>query len=186
MKKYLYLAFNKPYGILSQFTSEKMEETLANFNLPKDIYACGRLDKDSEGLLLLTNDGELIERLLNPKNDKIKTYWVQVEKIPSPKDLEKLAAGVMIGDYQTKPCKALLLDPQPIIPDRDPPIRTRLTVPTCWIEIILTEGKNRQVRRMTAAIGFPTLRLIRKKIGKLELGTLAPGDFSEVDKREIF
>lgn len=186
MKKYLYLAFNKPYGILSQFTSEKMDETLANFNLPKDVYACGRLDKDSEGLLLLTNDGVLIERLLNPNNDKVKTYWVQVEKIPSLKDLEKLAAGVMIGDYQTKPCKALILEPQPIVPDRNPPIRTRLTVPTCWIEIKLTEGKNRQVRRMTAAIGFPTLRLIRKKIGKLELGTLAPGEFFEVDKKEIF
>jgi 23S rRNA pseudouridine2457 synthase len=185
MKKHLYLAFNKPYGILSQFTSEKMEETLSNFNLPKDIYACGRLDKDSEGLLLLTNDGELIDRLLNPKNDKVKTYWVQVEKIPSLEDLKKLAGGVKISDYQTKPCKAKILDPQPLIPDRVPPVRTRLTVPTCWIEIELTEGKNRQVRRMTAAIGFPTLRLIRKKIGKLELADLAPGEFREINKSEI-
>ena len=185
MKKHLYLAFNKPYGILSQFTSEKMEETLSNFNLPKDIYACGRLDKDSEGLLLLTNDGELIDRLLNPKNDKVKTYWVQVEKIPSLEDLKKLAAGVKISDYQTKPCKVKILDPQPILTDRNPPVRTRLTVPTCWIEIVLTEGKNRQVRRMTAAIGFPTLRLIRKKIGKLELADLAPGEFREIKKSEI-
>ena len=185
MKKYLYLAFNKPYGILSQFTSENMAETLSQFNLPKDVYACGRLDKDSEGLLLLTNDGELIERLLNPKNDKVKTYWVQVEKIPTLKDLENLAAGVMIGDYQTKPCEVHILKPQPLVPERKPPIRTRLTVPTCWLEIKLTEGKNRQVRRMTASIGFPTLRLLRVKIGNLELTDLVPGAFREIDKSEI-
>ena len=185
MKKLLYLAFNKPYGILSQFTSDKMEETLANFDLPKEVYACGRLDKDSEGLLLLTNDAELIDRLLNPKNEKIKTYWVQVEKIPTTLDMNKLSAGVLIGDYQTKPCRARILDPQPEIEERIPPIRTRLSVPTCWIEIELTEGKNRQVRRMTAAVGFPTLRLIRKKIGKLELGNLLPGEFIEIEKKEI-
>jgi 23S rRNA pseudouridine2457 synthase len=185
MKKYLYLAFNKPYGILSQFTSQQMEETLSNFKLPKEIYACGRLDKDSEGLLLLTNDGTLIDRLLNPKNDKVKTYWVQVEKIPTTEDLKKLAAGIKILDYQTKPCLVHILDPQPLIPDRNPPVRTRLSIPTCWIEIELTEGKNRQVRRMTAAVGFPTLRLIRKKIGKLELGNLSPGEFREINKAEI-
>lgn len=185
MKKLLYLAFNKPYGILSQFTSNKMEETLANFNLPKKVYACGRLDKDSEGLLLLTNDAELIDRLLNPKNEKIKTYWVQVEKIPTALDMNKLSAGVLIGDYQTKPCKARILLPQPEIEERIPPIRTRLSVPTCWIEIELTEGKNRQVRKMTAAVGFPTLRLIRKKIGKLELGDLLPGEYIEIEKKEI-
>ena len=185
MKKHLYLAFNKPFGILSQFTSDNPEETLANFNLPKDVYACGRLDKDSEGLLLLTNDGALIDRLLNPKNDKVKTYWVQIEKIPSPADLKKLMDGVLIGGYQTKPCKAHLLDPPPIIAERTPPIRSRLTVPTCWIEIELTEGKNRQVRRMTAAIGFPTLRLIRKKIGKLELGNLLAGEYREINRSEI-
>lgn len=185
MKKHLYLAFNKPYGILSQFTSDNMEETLSKFNLPKDVYACGRLDKDSEGLLLLTNDGALIDRLLNPKNDKVKTYWVQIEKIPTETDLEKLAAGVLIGDYLTKKCVVKILNPQPVIPERDPPIRTRLTVPTCWIEIELTEGKNRQVRRMTAAIGYPTLRLIRKKIGKLELEGLSVGEFREIKKDEI-
>lgn len=185
MKKHLYLAFNKPFGILSQFTSENMEETLSNFDLPKEIYACGRLDKDSEGLLLLTNDGALIERLLNPKNDKEKTYWVQVEKIPTKEDLEILSQGVKIGDYQTRPCKVQIMDPQPLVPERNPPIRTRLTVPTCWIEIILTEGKNRQVRRMTAAIGYPTLRLIRKKIGQLELGDLASGSFREITKSDI-
>lgn len=163
-----------------------MEETLSNFNLPSGVYACGRLDKDSEGLLLLTDDGALIDRLLNPKNDKVKIYWVQVEKIPTPADLKKLEAGVLIGDYQTKPCRARLLSPQPDISERIPPIRTRQSIPTCWIEIELTEGKNRQVRRMTAAIGFPTLRLIRKKIGKLELGDLMPGEFREVEKSDIY
>lgn len=185
MKKHLYLAFNKPFGILSQFTSEKMEETLSNFNLPPDVYACGRLDKDSEGLLLLTNDKKLIDQLLNPKNEKAKIYWVQVENIPGEAALKQLAAGVKILDYQTRPCLVHVLDPAPDIPDRNPPVRTRKTIPTCWIEIELKEGKNRQVRRMTAAVGFPTLRLIRKKIGKLDLGTLAPGEFREVAKSEI-
>ncbi|MGZ3808973.1 MAG: pseudouridine synthase, partial [Bacteriovorax sp.] len=124
-------------------------------------------------------------RLLNPKNDKSKTYWVQVEKIPEISDLKKLEAGVMIGDYKTRPCRARLLDPQPVIPERDPPVRFRKSIPTCWIEIELTEGKNRQVRRMTAAIGFPTLRLIRKKIGKLELGDLSPGECREIHKTDI-
>ena len=193
MKQLLYLAFNKPYGILSQFTSENANanpdsnarDNLSYFNLPNDVYACGRLDKDSEGLLLLTNDGPLIEKLLNPKSEKEKTYWVQIEKIPSSFVLKKLESGVKIGDYLTKPCKVCLLDPQPIIPDRDPPIRIRLTIPTCWIEIRIIEGKNRQVRRMTAAIGHPTLRLIRKKIGKLELGDLEIGSFREISKSEI-
>lgn len=185
MKKQLYLAFHKPYGILSQFTSDNMNETLSVFHLPKDVYASGRLDKDSEGLLLLTNDGALIDRLLNPIHDKVKTYWVQVEKIPTQQDLDQLEKGVMIGDYKTKPCKARLLDPQPVIPERDPPVRFRKSIPTCWLEIELTEGKNRQVRRMTAAVGFPTLRLIRMKIGKLTLGDLAPGEFREIQKNDI-
>lgn len=185
MKNYLYLAFNKPYGILSQFTSDNPLETLGNFHLPKDVYACGRLDKDSEGLLFLTNDGELIERMLNPKNDKVKTYWVQVENCPNADDLKKLEKGVLIGDYLTKPCKARLLHPLPLIKDRHPPIRTRKTIPTSWIEIELTEGKNRQVRRMTAAIGFPTLRLIRVKIGKLQLDDLAVGEFRHISKEDI-
>lgn len=185
MKKHLYLAFNKPYGILSQFTSENMEETLSKFDLPKDVYACGRLDKDSEGLLLLTNDGGLITRLLDPKNDKIKTYWVQVENIPKEEAIKNLEAGVLIGNYKTKPCKARVLDPQPEIPERNPPVRFRKNIPTCWIEIELTEGKNRQVRRMTAAIGHPTLRLIRIKIGKLELANLSSGNYREINRSEI-
>lgn len=185
MKTLLYLAFYKPYGILSQFTSDNPAETLGNFKLPKDVYACGRLDKDSEGLLLLTNDGSLIDRLLNPKNEKEKTYWVQVEKIPNYDDLEKLRSGVFIGDYLTKPCKVKILDPQPDVSARVPPIRVRKSIPTCWLEIILTEGKNRQVRKMTAAIGFPTLRLIRKKIGKLTLDGLNEGEFREIKKQDI-
>jgi len=189
MKKLFYIAFNKPYGILSQFTSDNPDkntlETLAHFNLPKNVYACGRLDKDSEGLLLLTNDASLIDQMLNPKNEKTKTYWVQVENIPTPEDLVKLKHGVKIGDYLTKPANAKIIDPQPTIPERNPPIRTRVSIPTCWIEIELIEGKNRQIRRMSAAIGFPTLRLIRKKIGKLELGDLAPGEFREILKSQI-
>jgi 23S rRNA pseudouridine2457 synthase len=185
MKKLLYLAFYKPYGILSQFTSDNPKETLANFNLPRDVYACGRLDKDSEGLLLLTNDGALIERMLNPNNEKEKTYWVQVEKIPAVSDLTTLAAGVLIGDYKTKPCRVKILEPQPEVEERNPPIRERKTIPTCWLEIILTEGKNRQVRKMTAAVGFPTLRLIRKKIGKLTLDGLLEGEYREIKREEI-
>lgn len=185
MKKTTYLAFNKPYGILSQFTSDNVNETLTIFNLPKDVYACGRLDKDSEGLLLLTNDGALIDRLLNPVHDKIKTYWVQVENIPTAEALKKLESGVMIGDYKTRPCKVRILEPQPVIPERDPPVRKRLSIPTCWIEVQLTEGKNRQVRRMTAAVGFPTLRLIRTKIGKLSLENLRPGEYREIQKSDI-
>ena len=185
MKKHLYLAFNKPYGILSQFTSDNPDETLANFNLPKDVYAAGRLDKDSEGLLLLTNDGVLIDRLLNPINDKVKTYWVQVENTPTEDALKKLAAGVLIGDYKTKPCKVHVLNPQPEIPERNPPIRVRKTIPTYWLEIELTEGKNRQVRRMTASVGLPTLRLIRKKIGNLSLDNIGVGKFTEIRKEDI-
>lgn len=179
-----YYAFYKPFGILSQFTSDNPNETLSIFNLPKDIYAAGRLDKDSEGLLLLTNDGPFIAKLSDPKYNKEKTYWVQVEKIPSEDDLKKLMNGLKIDDYITKKCKAKIIN-EPNLPPRNPPIRERKTIPTCWIEIILTEGKNRQVRRMTAAIGFPTLRLIRVQIGKLQLGNLQPGEFREIKKEEI-
>jgi 23S rRNA pseudouridine2457 synthase len=185
MKNLLYLAFNKPYGFLSQFTSDNPNETLALFNLPKEVYACGRLDKDSEGLLLLTNDKALVDRLLNPINDKIKTYWVQVENIPTREALSKLQEGVVIEGYKTKPCRVNIIEPQPLIAERNPPVRQRKSIPTCWLEIELSEGKNRQVRKMTAAVGFPTLRLIRKKIGKLELGELLPGEFKEVQKKDI-
>ncbi len=179
-----YIVFHKPYGVLSQFTPEAGARTLAEFNLPKDVYAAGRLDKDSEGLLLLTNDGPFIEKLLDPKNEKEKTYWVQVERIPSTDKLQQLSCGVKIQDYTTLPCKVRLIE-DPSFPPRDPPIRVRKTVPDCWLEIIIREGKNRQVRRMTAAIEHPTLRLVRVQIGKLKLGTLAPGEWREVLKTDI-
>jgi 23S rRNA pseudouridine2457 synthase len=186
MKKFSYYAFYKPYGILSQFTSENPDETLSHFSLPKDIYAAGRLDKDSEGLLLLTDDGPFINKLANPINEKEKTYWVQVENIPDLDSLNKLSKGVTIGDYKTRPCKVRLLD-QAQIPfgERNPPVRFRKSIPTTWIEIILTEGKNRQVRRMTASIGHPTLRLVRVKIGKIELFDLNPGEFKKINKEDI-
>jgi len=179
-----YIIFNKPYGVLSQFTPEDGARSLAEFNLPKDVYAAGRLDKDSEGLLLLTNDGPLIERLLDPRNEKPKTYWVQVERIPSEEELNKLRAGVKIQDYQTLPCEIKLIE-EPNFPPRDPPIRVRKTVPDCWVEIVIKEGKNRQIRRMTAAINHPTLRLVRVKLGKLELNDLKPGEWREVSKTDI-
>ena len=185
MKNMLYLAFNKPYGILSQFTSDNPDNNLSKFNLPKDVYACGRLDKDSEGLLLLTNDGPLINILLSPKYDKVKTYWVQVERIPSAESLEKLSLGVRIEDYITKPCQIKMLTPPPTVSERNPPVRFRKSVPTCWLEIKISEGKNRQIRKMTASIGHPTLRLIRVKIGQLSLGDIAPGEFRKIKREDI-
>ncbi|MBC7714280.1 MAG: pseudouridine synthase [Rhizobacter sp.] len=182
----MYIAFFKPYGILSQFTSDNQEETLSNFNLPKDVYPSGRLDKDSEGLLILSDDGAFIDQLLNPKFDKEKIYWVQVEKIPTEESLDVLRrGGVVIQDYKTKPASVHILDPRPVMPERTPPIRSRLTVPTCWLEIKISEGKNRQVRRMTASINHPTLRLIRIQVGKYKLGELAPGQWVEIKKSDI-
>ena len=180
-----YIAFNKPFGCLSQFTGEEGDITLSQFDLPSEVYAAGRLDKDSEGLLLLTNDGPFIKKLSDPKSNKEKVYWVQVEKIPTQDDIEKLKQGVTIKGYKTKSCKAKILGELPDYPARVPPIRERQSIPTCWIEITLTEGKNRQVRRMTAAIGFPTLRLIRVKIGKIEVGELKVGEWKEVSKKDI-
>jgi 23S rRNA pseudouridine2457 synthase len=180
------IAFFKPYGILSQFTSDKMEETLSVFNLPKDVYPVGRLDKDSEGLLILSNDGSFIDTVLNPKFDKEKIYWVQVEKIPDEAALNILRAGsIVIQDYKTRPAKVHILDPQPIMPERNPPIRERKTIPTCWLEIIISEGKNRQVRRMTASINHPTLRLIRMQVGKYKLGNLGPGQWIEIKNSDV-
>jgi len=186
MTKPLYIAFFKPYGILSQFTSDKIEETLSVFNLPKDVYPVGRLDKDSEGLLILSNDGAFIDQVLNPKFDKEKIYWVQVENIPTETSLATLRnGGIEIQDYKTKPAFATILDPQPLMPERNPPIRTRLTIPTCWLEIKISEGKNRQVRRMTASINHPTLRLLRMQVGKYKLGELKPGQWIEIKKSDI-
>lgn len=169
-----YIAFYKPYGILSQFTGENPQETLSSFNLPSDIYAAGRLDKDSEGLLLLTDDGELIHSLANPKSRCPKIYWVQVDGSPTLECLKQMEKGLTIKNYRTLPCFAKKM-PEPDVPPRTPPIRVRQSIPTTWLEVTLFEGKNRQVRRMTAAIGHPTLRLIRAKISNIDLKGLKPG-----------
>lgn len=175
------LAFNKPYGVLSQFTPDgSANRTLAEFGFPKGVYPIGRLDADSEGLLLLSDEAGLNTRLLDPERGHARRYWAQVERVPTAESLAQLAAGVTIQDYRTRPCKVCLLDPQPDVPPRDPPIRVRNNVPDCWIELELSEGKNRQVRRMTAAIGHPTLRLLRVAIGDLEPGDLAPGSWREL------
>lgn len=184
MEKYKYIAFYKPYGVLTQFTGEQGDKTLADYNFPSNVYAAGRLDKDSEGLLILTNDGAFNQKLTHPKNHKEKTYLVQVENIPNQESLERLAKGVKIKDYQTRPCEVnLVLDPK--FEPRDPPIRERKNIPTTWLKIKISEGKNRQVRRMTAAIGHPTLRLVRTQIGKLNLLDLKPGEWKTVDKKQI-
>ena len=186
MTPFIYIAFFKPYGILSQFTSDNPLETLSQFNLPKGVYACGRLDKDSEGLLILSNDGDFIDQLLNPKFDKEKIYWVQVENIPSEASLSIIRKGGMtIQDYKTKPAQIRILDPQPCIPERDPPVRFRKSIPTCWLEIKISEGKNRQIRRMTAGINHPTLRLIRMQVGKIKAMSLSPGQWIEIKKSDI-
>ena len=179
------IAFHKPYGVLSQFTSDgSKNRTLAEFGFPRDVYPIGRLDADSEGLLLLSDEPELNERLLHPRQAHEREYWVQVERIPAQASLKKLSAGVCIQGRPTLPCTVRMLDPQPEMSPRDPPIRYRKTVPTCWLSIHLVEGRNRQVRRMTAAIGHPTLRLIRVRIGEFELGALQPGKSKELDGRE--
>jgi len=182
--QYQYIIFYKPYGVLCQFTGEIGDKTLSDFGLPKDIYPAGRLDKDSEGLLLLTNDGIFNQKVTNPKSQKSKTYWVQVEKIPSESSLNILSkGGIKIKDYFTKPCKAKLIDLN--IPERTPPIRSRKNIPTAWLEIELKEGKNRQLRKMTAHIGHPTLRLIRVGIGKYMNPNLASGEWISIAPNEI-
>jgi 23S rRNA pseudouridine2457 synthase len=183
---YQYLILHKPYGVLSQFTAElPNQRTLSEFNLPPDLYAAGRLDADSEGLLLLTNDGPLIKTMLEPGTGHERTYLAQVEGIPSPEALAELERGVTIQNYRTLPSRARLLDREPAFPPRDPPIRVRKNIPTSWIELKLLEGKNRQVRRMTAAVGYPTLRLVRWAIGTLTLKNLEPGQWRELTKTEI-
>lgn len=180
------LACHKPYGVLSQFTPESGSRfrTLADFGFPKAVYPIGRLDADSEGLLLLSDEAELNQRLLQPRNAHEREYWVQVERIPSVEALRKLAQGLVIQGHRTLPCHASLLDPQPQMPPRDPPIRVRKNVPDCWLSLELVEGKNRQVRRMTAAIGHPTLRLVRVRIGGFRLGELAAGSWRELTAAE--
>ncbi len=172
------IAFNKPYGVLSQFTSDgSKNRPLAEFDFPKDVWPVGRLDADSEGLLLLSDEADLNQKLLHPRRAHQREYWAQVERIPSPEQLKKLEHGVVIEDRKTLPCRAWRPEPQPVIPPRDPPIRFRKNVPDCWIALELVEGKNRQVRKMTASIGHPTLRLLRVRIGNFWLGHLPPGQW---------
>lgn len=181
-----YILFNKPFNVLSQFTSEGGKQSLKNFNFPEGVYPVGRLDYDSEGLLLLTNDNEVKHRLTDPRFDHSKTYLVQVERIPGGEALEKLRTGIFIEGKKTKPAEVNILAEEPAIPERTVPIRVRKNVPTAWIEITLREGRNRQVRKMTAAAGHPTLRLIRVAIGKLTIGTLQQGEWKSLSKNEIF
>lgn len=179
------ILFYKPYGVLSQFTPEGDHPTLADFGpFPKDVYPIGRLDADSEGLLLLTNDKNLQHRLTEPKFGHVRTYWAQVERVPSAEALHQLTRGVTIGDHRTNPSTVRLLDAAPELPARAVPIRYRKNVPTAWIELKLTEGRNRQVRRMTAAVGHPTLRLVRVGIVFLTLEGLRPGEWRELTAGE--
>jgi 23S rRNA pseudouridine2457 synthase len=180
-------AFYKPYGVLSQFTPDgSANRTLAEFGFPKHVYPLGRLDADSEGLLLLGDEPGWNARLLDPERGHPRTYWAQVERVPATEALVRLAGGLDIRGHHTRPCRAWILDPQPEVPPRDPPIRYRKRVADCWIGLELTEGKNRQVRRMTAAVGHPTLRLLRVAVGGLRLDTLGlePGGWRELTRDE--
>lgn len=187
-----YFIIYKPYLVLSQFSTEdSSKQTLKDFfSVPKDVYPVGRLDYDSEGLLLLTNDTRLNHRLLHPSFAHEREYWVQVDGAVSGDALLQLAQGVTITPdgkpYRTKPCRAQLLSPDPVVPARIPPIRFRKEIPAPWIQMILTEGKNRQVRRMTAAVGFPTLRLIRQRIEQVTLGDLQPGEMVPLPQKTIY
>lgn len=180
------LVLNKPYGVLSQFTPDVAgQRTLAECKLPPDVYSLGRLDLDSEGMLLLSDEKGLNTRLLDPKRSHWRRYQVQVEGDPFAAQLAPLEKGVMVQGQKTLPARAWRLDPQPDVPPRDPPVRFRQQIPTTWIAVELHEGRNRQVRRMTAAIGFPTLRLLRVRIGSFDLpGDLAPGQWREVTPAE--
>ncbi|MDP2882140.1 MAG: pseudouridine synthase [Azonexus sp.] len=173
--------FNKPYGVLSQFTPEGKWRALDDFIPVKGVYVAGRLDADSEGLLILTDDGKLQAWIADPKHKLEKTYWAQVEGVPDEAALDKLRAGIALSDFTAKPAKVRLIAEPPGLWQRDPPIRYRAAIPTSWLEIRIAEGKNRQVRRMTAAIGYPTLRLIRAAIGAATLDGLALGQWRKID-----
>ena len=171
------IRFNKPWGVLSQFSAEGRWRGLKDFIDIPGVYVAGRLDADSEGLLLLTGDGRLQARIADPRFKMEKTYWLQVEGVPTEAALAALRGGVPLNDGLTRPARARLLDPPPEVWEREPPIRVRQSIPTAWLELVIREGRNRQVRRMTAAVGLPTLRLIRVAIGPYSLDGLAPGSW---------
>ncbi|MCS6812824.1 MAG: pseudouridine synthase [Cyanobacteria bacterium] len=180
-----YLLFHKPYGVLSQFTDQAGRSTLKDYIAVPDVYPVGRLDYDSEGLMLLTSDGRLQHALGDRQYYHPRTYWAQVEHIPTEVALDQLRRGVTIQGYQTRPAKARLLAEEPPLPARNPPVRFRKTVPTAWLELTLTEGRNRQVRRMTAAVGHPTLRLVRVAIAHLQLANLPQGQWRDLTPEEL-
>jgi 23S rRNA pseudouridine2457 synthase len=175
------IAFNKPFGVACKFSPEPGKQTLADFIDVPGVYPAGRLDTDSEGLLLLTDDGALQARITDPRHKLPKVYWAQVEGVPGEAALQALRAGVYLGDFTTRPAGARSIDEPAGLWPRNPPIRYRATIPTAWIELVLREGRNRQVRRMTAKVGFPTLRLVRAAIGRVTLAGLPPGRWREVD-----
>lgn len=183
-RRFRYCKCFKPYDVLTQFTDESGRATLKDFVPVRGVYPIGRLDRDSEGLLLLTDDGPLAHRLADPRFEHPKTYWAQVERVPEPGAIEALRRGVPLKDGPTRPAGARLLEGEPGLPERPVPIRFRKNVPTCWIELILREGRNRQVRRMTAAVGHPTLRLVRVAVGPVRLGDLRPGEWRDLDAEE--
>ncbi|MDX2129496.1 MAG: pseudouridine synthase [Chloroherpetonaceae bacterium] len=180
------IAFNKPYGVLSQFTSDGSgNRPLSEFSLPKEVYPIGRLDSDSEGLLLLSDEIGLTDQLLNPKNQHPRRYISEVERVPEQFKLHQLETGIIIESRKTLPCKVTLIDKPEWLWERIPPVRFRKSVPTAWLQLELIEGKNRQVRKMTAHIGHPTLRLIRVKIGNFTIGDLALGTWRKLTSKEI-
>jgi 23S rRNA pseudouridine2457 synthase len=180
------IAFNKPFGVICKFRPEPGRPTLADYINVPEVYPAGRLDTDSEGLLLLTDDGTLQARIANPRHKLAKVYWAQVEGAPTEAALTALRNGVDLGDFETKPAGARLIGEPAMLWPRSPPIRHRAKIPTAWLELTLREGKNRQVRRMTARVGFPTLRLVRAAIGQASVESLAPGAWREIDSASLW
>jgi 23S rRNA pseudouridine2457 synthase len=176
------LLFNKPFGVICQFSRDGLHPTLADYISLPDFYPAGRLDTDSEGLLVLTDDGALQHRITDPKHKLAKTYWVQVEGVPDEAALAQLRCGVKLSDFTTQPAEVCLIAEPASLWPRNPPIRERKTIPTSWLELTIREGKNRQVRRMTASVGLPTLRLIRYRIGEWTLDDLSPGQYCSADQ----